>query len=78
MIQVGSTKSDKAKIASVMACPTGMEVDELSVESTYFDFTYPNKELFDKLPQWQQERITSALNWEAPEGWDEADADSEY
>lgn len=78
MIQVGSTKTDNAKISAVMAVPKGMEVDDLTVDTTYFDFTFPKKELFDKLPQWQQERITSANNWEAPEGWDEASAESEY
>lgn len=78
MIQVGSTKTDNAKISAVMAVPKGMEVDDLTVDTTYFDFTFPSKELFDKLPQWQQERITSANNWEAPEGWDEASAESEY
>lgn len=80
MLQVGSTKSDNAKISAVMAPPKGMEVGELTVDTTYFDFTFPDKELFDKLPQWQQERITSAINWNAPEGWDtEAEAgDAEY
>lgn len=78
MLQVGSTKSDNAKITAVMAPPKGMEVAELTVDTAYFDFTFPEKELFDKLPQWQQERITSAINWNAPEGWDDADADSKY
>lgn len=77
MIQVGSTSTDKAKIAAVMACPAGMEVGELTVDTTYFDATFPDRELFDKLPEWQQERITTALNWK---GWpdDEADADAKY
>lgn len=76
MIQVGSTKTGNAKIASVMACPKGMEVGELTMDSTYFDFTYPDKELFDKLPQWQQERITTALNWQ---GWgDDATPESKF
>lgn len=64
MISVGSTKTGNAKITSVMAAPKGMPVGELTIESTYFDSSFPDKALFDKLPQWQQERITSALNWQ--------------
>lgn len=78
MVQIGSTSTDKAKITTVMAAPTGMEVDELTVDTVYFDSTFPDKELFDKLPEWQQERITTALNWSAPEGWDGDDSDKEY
>lgn len=72
MIQVGSTSTDKAKIAAVMACPAGMEVGELTVETVHFDSTHPDKELYNSLPEWQQERIVTALNWQ---GWDDDDAD---
>jgi len=74
MIQVGSTSTGNAKIKEVMACPKGMEVGDLTMDAVYFDFSFPNKELFDSLPQWQQDRVTSALNWK---GFSEDDASPE-
>ena len=80
MIQVGSTKSDKAKIVSVMACPDGMDVPELLTETTHFDATAPDYELFKALPQWMQDRVEGGLNWKGwPEGTvPDAAADAEY
>jgi len=82
MVQVGSTVNDKAKITAVMACPDGMEVAELISETSYFDATHPEYDLFKVLPEWQQERIESALNWK---GWPDGtmveetpDADAKY
>lgn len=83
MIQVGSTKNDKAKITAVMACPEGMEVAELLTETTHFDSTQPDYELFKVLPEWMQDRIEGALNWKGwPDGTvpdaDEPAADAKY
>jgi len=82
MVQVGSTGTDKAKITAVMACPEGMEVAELVSETSYFDSTHPDYELFKVLPEWQQERIEDALNWKSwPEGTvvkETPDANAQY
>jgi hypothetical protein len=64
MIQVGSTSGGKAKITSVMSMPKGVPVGDLANEPTMFDFDNPNRELFESLPNWQQEKIKSALNYD--------------
>jgi hypothetical protein len=63
MVNVGSTVNDNAKIVSVMAVPTGMEVGELDNPAAYFDFDEPNEELYKGLPAWVQGKITEAENY---------------
>lgn len=63
MVNVGSTVNDNAKIVSVMAVPTGMEVGELANEAVYFDFDEPSEDLYTGLPAWIRTKITEADNY---------------
>lgn len=63
MINVGSTASDNAKVVSVVPAPAGIPIPELSTEPYTFDFDEPQEELFVGLPQWLQDKITSANNY---------------
>lgn len=64
MIQVGSTQNGNAKVVSVMPAPKGMEVPELENETLHFDFSHPDLELFNKLPNWMQKKIKEAENYD--------------
>jgi hypothetical protein len=77
MVQVGSTSTGNAKIVSVMPAPKGMEVPELENDTLHFDFSHPDKELYDALPAWMQKKITEAIDYTgfADEGYvDESEA----
>ena len=63
MISIGSTSGGNAKVTNVSAAPKGIDIGELENDSFYFDFDEPNKDLFTSLPEWQQTKITEALNY---------------
>jgi len=62
-VQVGSTSGGKAKVVNVAPIMKGMEVAELENDSTYFDFSHPNEDLFKVLPLWQRNKIKDAENY---------------
>lgn len=64
MVTIGSTRSNKAKVASVSAIPKGMVVDALSNPESSFDLDSGDLEMFKALPQWMQDRITSSIDFD--------------
>jgi len=63
MVSIGSTINGNAKVTSVVKAPTGMAIDELEREPTYFDFDNPSEELFSTLPAWIQGKVKEADNY---------------
>jgi len=63
MIQVGSTSGGKAKITNVSPLMEGLEVADGELEQLVFDYDYPDIEVFNKLPQWIQEKLTSSVGY---------------
>jgi hypothetical protein len=65
MVQVGSTSTGKAKITSIVAPMKGMPVAEIynPAKMLAFDFDNPDLEMFATFPQFMQEKIKSAINY---------------
>lgn len=53
-----------ANIANISRPMRGVEVPEPDCDTYVFDFTYPNKEVWDKLSERRQETIKNADNYE--------------
>jgi hypothetical protein len=70
MVSVGSTVNGNAKVTAVVPVPKGMPVEELSKPASFFDFDAPVQELFDKQPNWVQEKLKGAENYNGfADGW---------
>lgn len=52
-----------AKVKAISGVPEGMAVPELDNEPRVFDWDAPDKAVWDTLPDWIQEKITTALNY---------------
>jgi hypothetical protein len=65
MVQVGSTETGNAKITSIVAPMKGMPVAEIynQAKMLAFDFDAPDLEMFATFPQFMQEKIKSAINY---------------
>jgi hypothetical protein len=65
MVQVGSTSTGNAKITSIVAPMRGMPVAEIynPAKMLAFDFDNPDLEMFATFPQFMQEKIKSAINY---------------
>jgi hypothetical protein len=65
MVQVGSTETGNAKITSIVAPMKGMPVAEIynPAKMLAFDFDNPDLEMFATFPQFMQEKIKSAINY---------------
>lgn len=63
MITVASTSGGKAKIDAVSLPMKGIEVPALENETFHFDFSEPDMDLFSKLPEWQQNKIKEANDY---------------
>jgi len=64
-IQVGSTMTGNAKIESVVHLMKGMQVAEIynPAKMLAFDFDAPDLEMFATFPQFMQDKIKSAINY---------------
>ena len=68
MVTVGSTASGNAKVAGVSRLMKGLTVPELFNDPIYFDLdstSDANNDSFQKLPQWLQEKIQTAMNFDS-------------
>jgi hypothetical protein len=63
LVTVGSTKTGNAKVSAVAPPMKGFEVGELENDSFHFDFDDPDMELFNSLPEWMQNKIKDAENY---------------
>jgi hypothetical protein len=65
MVQVGSTSTGNAKITNIVAPMRGMPVAEIynPAKMLAFDFDNPDLEMFATFPQFMQEKIKSAINY---------------
>jgi hypothetical protein len=65
MVQVGSTSTGNAKITSIVAPMKGMPVAEIynPAKMIAFDFDEPDMDVFATFPQFIQEMIKSAINY---------------
>jgi hypothetical protein len=65
MVQVGSTASNNAKITNIVAPMKGMPVAPIYNEAKMvaFDFDEPDLELFATFPQFMQDKIKEAVNY---------------
>lgn len=63
LITVGTTSGGKAKVAEVSQPMKGFTVGDLENDTFHFDFDNPDLELFNGLPEWQQDKIKDALNY---------------
>ena len=65
MVQVGSTASNNAKITNIVAPMKGMPVAPIYNEAKMvaFDFDSPDLELFATFPQFMQDKIKEAVNY---------------
>jgi hypothetical protein len=65
MITIGSTSSGKAKVAAVSAVPKGLPVDPLANPESFFDLDSDDVDMFEALPNWMRERITSGVDFDS-------------
>lgn len=65
MITIGSTSSGKAKVAAVSAVPKGLPVDPLANPESFFDLDSDDVAMFEALPNWMRERITSGVDFDS-------------
>jgi len=63
MVTIGSTVNGNAKVTAVVPVPKGMPVDELSKPASYFDFEAPDEGMFLNQPDWIQEKLKTAVNY---------------
>lgn len=63
MITIGSTKNNNPKIVNVVGVPKGMTVPPLDNPTRAFNLEDPDLEIFEGLPKWMQDKITSSLNF---------------
>jgi hypothetical protein len=63
MVEVGSTSTGNAKIVSVARPMKGMPIGELENPTTFFDLDYADKAIFDNMPKWLQDKITSGIGF---------------
>jgi len=78
MVQIGSSKNDKDKVVNVTSPVKGFTVGDLVNSTTVFDFDSPDQEVFDSLPDFLQEKITSAQDWEGFEVKKEEPKDDDF
>lgn len=64
MISVGVTSGGNDKITAVSPPMDGMEVGLLENTPVVFDFDEPDMEQWDKIPNWLQNKIKEAVNYE--------------
>lgn len=63
LVTVGSTKNNKAKVTNVVQLPKGMQVDDLKNQPVVFDMDNFDEEVFNNLPQFIQNKIREARNF---------------
>lgn len=63
MVSIGSTSTGKAKITNVVPAPKKMAIPELDNPAKVFDFENPDMEVFETLPDWLKNKITTAENF---------------
>lgn len=56
-------KDPYAKVDNLSALPEGLAAPDQISESIVFDFYDPDVEVFNKLPEWQRDVITSAVDY---------------
>ena len=64
MVTVGSTVSGNAKIVDTSRLMKGLAVDDLYNPAVYFDLASTDKTIFDTFPDWLQNKIKEAVNFE--------------
>lgn len=67
MITIGSTSGGNPKIINVVSVPKGMEVPPLQNPHKAFDMSSPDMEVYNSLPDWMKEKITTSLNFKDSE-----------
>lgn len=63
LIEIGSTSSGKAKVTGYTKPPKGMEVNELVNEPKVFDPYDPDMSVYNKLPNFIQNKIKEAVDF---------------
>lgn len=64
MVTIGSTSGNNAKIENVVSLPKGFQVDDLENPAKALDLSEPDLEVFESLPDWLKEKITSSKDFE--------------
>ncbi len=64
MVAIGHTVTGNPKIVGINPIIEGFEVPELENDTTAFDFSDPDLEVFKALPKWIQKKVMEALNYE--------------
>ena len=67
MVTIVQKKNGKSKIGSVAPAIKGVPMPELKNEPKVFLMDDPDMEIFGSLPEWLQEKITTALNYQGSE-----------
>lgn len=62
MVEVGLNKNGYTKIKNVTGAPEGIPVPDLVNDPIIFSFDEPNIEVFERFPEFVQNKIKSALN----------------
>jgi hypothetical protein len=62
MVEVGLNKNGYVKIKNVTGAPEGIPIPELANDPLIFDFEEPNVEVFNRFPEFVQNKIKAALN----------------
>lgn len=57
LVEIGTTRTGKDKLTSVSKVVKGMTVGELQNDPKFFDFDNPNRDIYDNLPNFLQEKI---------------------
>ena len=63
-VQIGTTSGGNAKVVGVSKPMKGFETPELENETTFFDFSNPDEELFKTVKPWIQRKIMDAENYD--------------
>ena len=64
MVTIGSTSTGKAKVAAVSSLMKGMQVADLANPTAFFDLDEGDTTVFETLPQWMKDRITTSVDFD--------------
>ena len=64
MVSVEPNKNGYAKITAVTSAPNGMPVAELENTPQVFDWDAPDMEVYNRLPEFMQNKLKGGLNFE--------------
>ena len=67
LVNVGSTSGDRAKVVSVSAVVSGMQVPNSELDTVVFDMDEFDHEVFKSLPKFIQDIIRESLDWDEVE-----------